>query len=103
MSERADYFREQAERAERLSHTISDHDASKHLMELSNEYRKEAERLDRGPRQVGVEAHLIPNTLRRRDLSSCLRNLALLTRLQLFLLCARQILRKLLGLFAAQA
>ena len=52
MRERADYFREQAERAERLSHTISDQDVSKHLMELSNEYRKEAERLHEDPHKL---------------------------------------------------
>ena len=49
MSTQSDHFREQAARAERLARSILDEDASKRLLEVSAEFRRQAEQLEERP------------------------------------------------------
>jgi hypothetical protein len=48
MNSQADHLRDQAERAERLSKSVSNEEASRKLAELSQSFRNTAAELDQG-------------------------------------------------------
>jgi len=47
MSKQSEHLREQARRAERLSLTVSDHQASSKLIDISRQFDVDAERLEK--------------------------------------------------------
>ena len=62
----ADHYRDQSDRARRLAQAVKDPEASKKLIEMAEEFRLYAERLEQNA------LNLFSDGVRRRSLSLCL-------------------------------
>lgn len=52
----AEHYREQSDRAQRLAHAVRDPEASKKLIEMAEEFRLYAERLEQNDRALSAMA-----------------------------------------------
>ena len=69
----AEHYRDQSNRARRLAEAVKDPEASKKLIEMAEEFRLYAERLEQTHYAERLDAlNLFSDGVRRRSLSFCL-------------------------------